>query len=202
MRSTLLIPAAVLAFGVACSDTATSPTSVDRPLFLVTAGTFIDAGADAQTGVRTAGTPTGGHLQSGTINCVVAIDLSIRCSGGPAGTTYQINGVGNTNATATLSATYEATVDCTNKGGKLVPVKSQTTSAPASTGQLAPDNGKLTVPQLTAGVPSDASFEAQATCPNGNWTKEVSEGDPTLVTFTYRLDFVGFATPSVLITGS
>jgi hypothetical protein len=30
-----------------------------------------------------------------------------------------LGGVGNTNATVSLTATYSATIDCTNKGGKV-----------------------------------------------------------------------------------
>jgi len=193
MRSSKLIPIAVLAFAAACSDTATSPTSVGRPLFLVGAGTYSDVNA------LTANLPSGAHLQSGTINCVVGSDLSISCSGSG---TYQINGVGHTNATATLSATYSATVDCTNRGGNLVEVKSQVTGAPTSSGDLAPKNGNLTVPQISAGRPTDAQFKAAATCPNGNWTKSLAPGDPTLVSFTYTLTFDGFSSPTVSIAAS
>ncbi len=195
MRSTRLIPVAVLAFAAACSDTATSPTPVGGPLFSVSPGSFGNVST-----LNAAGTPSGGHIQSGgPVFCLVEADLDIFCSGLGS---YQINGIGNTNATATLSATYEATVDCTNRGGKLVPVKSQATSAPASTGTLQPDNGHLTVPQLSTQTPDDAAFEAAATCPNGNWTKSVAPGDPTLVSFEYDLTFVGFVTPAIFISAS
>ena len=194
MKRALFIPAAALSLLAACSDSPTSPTSVDvgGPLSAVGAGTF--AGT-----LNTTNTPGGGHLQSGTINCVVSVSLSITCSGSGA---YQINGIGNVNATATLSASYSATVDCTNKGGKLVPVKSQVTGAPVSSGSLQPDNGKITVPQLTATIPSSADFVAGATCPNGNWTKSLAPGDPTLVSFSYTLFFAGFSSPAVSIAQS
>jgi hypothetical protein len=197
MRSAYFIPIAALALAAAaCSDTTTSPTSPGRPLFNVVAGTF---GTGDLTNTSPAALPSGGHLQSGTIFCVVAVDLSITCSSsGP----YTINGIGNTNATASLSATYSATVDCTNHGGNLVEVKSQVTNAPLSSGTLRAKNGSLTVPQLTAQTPTDAAFKAAATCPNGNWTKSVASGTPTLVSFEYTLLFAGFSSPTVDIFSS
>jgi len=196
MRPARLIPFAVLALAVAaCSDTTTSPASVERPLFAVSPGTF-----GSVTTLSAGGTPSGGHIQSGgPINCVVGADLSVTCSGSGS---YQINGIGNTNGNASLSATYSATVDCTNKGGNLVEVKSQTTGAPASTGTLRAKNGSITVPQISAGTPTDADFFAQATCPNGNWRKSLAGGSATLESFTYTLTFVGFSTPAVSIAGS
>jgi hypothetical protein len=122
----------------------------------------------------------------------------VTCDNAP----YEIAGIGNTNATATISVTYEATVDCTNNGGKLVPVKSQLTDASASTGLLSPDNGRLTVPVLSSTAPTASQFLAQAVCPNGNWTKSLASGDPELVSFTYTLTFVGFTTPAITISAS
>ena len=195
MRSKHLIPIAALAFAAACSDTATSPTSVGKPMFAVSEGTFGNV-----TTLNAGGTPSGGHIQSGgPITCVVASDLSVTCSGSGS---YQINGIGNTNGNASLSATYSATVDCTNKGGNLVEVKSQASSAPASTGTLRAKNGSITVPQISTSTPSNSAFFAQATCPNGNWTKSLAGGSATLESFTYTLTFVGFSTPAISIAGS
>jgi hypothetical protein len=99
-------------------------------------------------------------------------------------------------------ATYSATVDCTNKGGNLVPVKSSAQTAPTTTGSLSPKNGRLSVPALTSGpVPTDATFIANATCPNGNWTKSVAPGTITLSSFTYTLHFTGFTGDYITITG-
>jgi hypothetical protein len=192
MRSKHLIPIAVLAFAAACSDnTATNPTSPGGPLFAVAPGTFTDPNA------LTVNTPSGGHLQSGTIQCVVHEDLSITCN------SYEVAGVGNANAQANLVIGFSATVDCTNNGGKLVPVKASTQAAPITTGQLEPKNGRLAVPALSSGAaPSDAAFEAAATCPNGNWTKSVRDGTTTIESFTYTLTFAGFTSPAVTITGS
>jgi hypothetical protein len=196
MRANRLIPIAVLAFAVACSDTATSPTltSVGGPLSAaISPGALFGPAA-----LNAGGTPSGGHLQSGSIFCAVSSTLVITCSSTGE---YKINGIGNTNANAALSATYSATVHCTNKGGNLVEVKSQPQTAPATSGTLRAKNGSLTVTQISTSPPTNQQFEAAATCPNGNWSKSVAPG-PTLESFTYTLTFVGFSTPAVSISGS
>ena len=194
MQYARFVPIAMLAFAVACSDTATSPTSVGGPLFAVSAGTFGEV-----TTLNAAGAPGGGHIQTGgPVTCIVNVALVVTCNGAGA---YEISGIGNTNGNATLSATYSATVDCTNKGGNLVEVKSQPQTAPASTGSLRAKNGRLTVPQLTSSAPSQQQFFAAATCPNGNWTKSLAD-DPILESFTYTLTFVGFGTPAISISSS
>ena len=153
--------------------------------------------ASAATTVNPANAPNGANIK-GAASCTVGSDgLTVTCS------SYDISGVGNTNANGALAANYTATVDCRNHGGQIVPVKSSTQSAPTSTGNLAPENGRLTVPSLNSGpVPTAADFEAQATCPNGNWTKELENGTITLSSFTYTLTFVGFSGgPFIKITG-
>ncbi len=149
----------------------------------------------AGTVIDPAAAPTGTHLQSGTIGCSIT-NAVVTCSA------YELAGVGNANATATLTATYSATVQCRNHGGQIVEVKSQTQTAPTSTGNLSPKNGRLAVPQLQSGpVPTNATFEANATCPNGNWTKETLVSSITLSSFTYTLTFTGFNSPYITITG-
>src|SRR5215207_2286404 len=89
--------------------------------------------------------PQGTHVQTGAPSCSFAADgLTVVCS------SFELAGVGNTNATATLATTYEATVDCQNRGGNIVEVKAQLETVPATTGQLEPKNGRLTVPSLTS----------------------------------------------------
>jgi hypothetical protein len=154
------------------------------------------AQAAVTTTFNTAAAPTGTHLQRGTITCSVDSSNLVTC------TAYELAGVGNANAQATLNAGYSATVQCRNHGGQIVEVKSQAKSAPTSTGNLSPKNGRLAVPSLTSGpVPSAAQFTAQATCPNGNWTKELLGGTVTLASFTYTLHFAGFTGDYVTITG-
>jgi hypothetical protein len=148
----------------------------------------------AGTTFNSSAAPSGTHVQTGTPGCTVD-GLTVTCA------SYELAGVGNTNATATLSATFSATVDCTNKGGKLVPVKSSVQPADTSTGAIEPKNGRLLVPALSGpDAPSDAAFEAAAVCPNGNWTKSVAPGDPTLESWTYTLTFAGFNAPYITIT--
>jgi hypothetical protein len=149
----------------------------------------------AATTFNPAAAPTGTHVQSGTPGCSLSGGV-VNCS------SYELAGVGNTNATATLNSNYSATVQCRNHGGQIVEVKSQVTNVPSTTGQLSPKNGRLTVPSLTsAPAPTDAQFEAQATCPNGNWTKETLESSIALTSFTYTLDFAGFTGHFITITG-
>jgi hypothetical protein len=148
----------------------------------------------AATTFNPAAAPSGTHVQTGTPSCT-QVGNTVNC------TSYELAGVGNANATATLSATYSATVDCTNKGGKLVPVKSSVQAAPSTTGELEPKNGRLAVPALSGPpAPSEQAFLDAATCPNGNWTKSVAEGDPTLETWTYTLTFAGFTGAYITIT--
>ena len=173
-----------------------------RILFLLTvpfaAVIAFSAAASAATTINPANAPTGTHFSAGTA-ATCSVDPStqlVTCS------SYQLAGVGNANATGALGAMYSATVDCTNHGGMLVPVKSSVQTAPTTTGSLSPKNGKLTVPSLNSGpVPTAAQFEAAATCPNGNWTKSVRGGSITLSGFTYTLTFAGFTGPFITITG-
>jgi hypothetical protein len=141
--------------------------------------------------------PTGTHLQTGTIGCSVnPLTQLVSC------TAFELAGVGNANAVGTLATTYTATVQCRNHGGQIVEVKSQVKTVPATTGNLAPKNGRLAVTALSSSpVPTAAQFEALATCPNGNWTKELLGGTITLSSFTYTLHFVGFTGNYITITG-
>jgi len=150
------------------------------------------------TTINPANAPQGTHLQTGTIGCTVdATTLLVTCS------TFELAGVGNTNATGSLVATYTATVTCTNHGGHLVPVQGSVQTAPTTTGTLSPENGRLTVPSLSSSpVPTAADFEAAATCPNGNWTKATDTATITLSSFTYTLTFAGFSGPYITITGN
>ena len=165
---------------------------------VVVAAVALAAVASAATTVNPANAPTGTHFSAGTA-ATCSVDPStqlVTCS------SYQLAGVGNSNATGALDATYTATVQCRNHGGQIVDVKSQAESAPTTTGSLSPKNGKLTVPSLNSGpVPTAAQFEAQATCPNGNWTKSLQGGTITLLSFTYTLTFAGFTGPFITITG-
>jgi hypothetical protein len=146
--------------------------------------------------------PGGTHYVQGTPlpECTVT-DLTVTC---PT-QAFELAGVGNTNATATLSVTYSAIVDCNNPGvNPNNPVEShtQTLSTSTSSGLLSPKNGRLTISPLTSTVPSEADFQAAATCPNENWTPVVRAGSITVVSFTLTVTFEGFTEPAITITGN
>jgi hypothetical protein len=159
----------------------------------VVAALLVGVGA-AGTSINPANAPNGTHFKSGTASCSVS-GTSVTCSG------YTLAGVGNTDATALLSASYTATVVCINGGGN--PSDSQHQgSFTQSVGpvQLEPKNGNLTVPQLSASAPTAQQFLAQQTCPNPNWTPTLGSGI-TLSSFRYTLTFSGFGSPYITITG-
>jgi hypothetical protein len=143
-----------------------------------------------------AAAPSGTHVQTGDPSCSVNGTGTVTC------TAYELAGVGNINATATLSATYTATVVCRNNGGQLSDSQHQGTF-PSTTGPVplhSNKNGRLSVPLLSVSAPSTASFLAQQSCPNPEWTPEVS-GSITLSSFIYTLHFEGFTGNYITITG-
>ena len=141
--------------------------------------------------------PTGAHYANGSFEPVCTQSgLAIDCSG------TQINGVGHTNASLNLSVAYLAVVDCRNNGGKIVPVKAQLTAAGAVSLDIASKNGALLVPAIATDeedVPTAAEFEAQAVCPNGNWTREAREETIGTSGYVYLLTFAGFSEPAISI---
>jgi len=141
--------------------------------------------------VNSANAPGSSHLASGTIQCVVDADLNVDCDN------YVLGGVGNTNATVSLVATYSATIDCTNKGGNLVESHTAEFSDSSSATVASTRNGQLRVPAQSA-----SPFDAPQVCPNPNWTPSIREGTLVLESFTYTLTFAGFSAPAVLITAS
>jgi hypothetical protein len=166
-------------------------------LAMLTFGITTSAQAAIATTINPSAAPTGTHLQTGAIACAVNPTTQlVTC------TQFELAGVGNANARATLNATYTATVQCRNHGGQIVEVHSQDVTVSASTGTIEAKNGRLTVPQLTsAPAPTAAQFEALATCPNPNWTAEVLASSISLASFTYTLTFVGFDDPAITIIG-
>jgi len=151
----------------------------------VSPGTY---GPDAGS-FNPANAPGSSHLTSGSPSCTVNADLSISCSG------YVLGGVGNTNATVNLSASYSATIDCTNRGGNLVESHTTTFSASNAATVTSTRNGQLTVPTRSV-----SPFSAPQVCPNPNWTPSIRPGTLTLNSFTYTLTFAGFASPYITIS--
>jgi len=132
--------------------------------------------------------PSGTHLKSGEISCACNADGSVTCSG------FELCGVGNINADVDLESQFTAMVQCRNKGGQIVDVKTQPVTDTDTIENLQSRNGCLTVPQLSTERPSNKEFEDRATCPNRNWSKELL-GGTVLDTFTYSLTFEGFTCP-------
>ena len=138
---------------------------------------------------NTANAPGSSHLTSGSPSCTVNADRSINCSA------YVLGGVGHTNATVSLSASYSATIDCTNNGGNLVESHTSNFSATSSAAVASTKNGQLSVPARSA-----SPFGAPQVCPNPNWTPSIRGGTVTLNSFTYTLTFAGFTSAYITIT--
>lgn len=186
MKHLALLPLIAVALA-ACSESATAPTSEHRPMLAVSPGTYTAT-------IFPANAPSGTHLQTGSIGCVVGTDLSVTCS------SFQLAGVGNTNATVILLANYTATVDCFNHGtDPNNPIESHTTSFSSADTTTVPStkNGRLTIPQETA-TPGSVT----QVCPNPNWTPRIRSGTLQLVSFTYTVTFAGFTSPYISISES
>ncbi len=138
-----------------------------------------------------ANAPGSSHLTSGTVQCVVNAALDVNCD------PYVLGGVGHTNADVSLSATYSATINCTNHGGNLVETHTATFSAGSSATLTSSHNGQLRVPSQSANP-----FSAPQVCPNPNWTPSIAPGTLVLQTFDYTLTFAGFSSPYIEITAS
>src|SRR6266704_3025875 len=149
----LAVPfAAVIAFSAAAW------ANVAPGTYTPTAGSFSSANA-----------PGSSHLTSGSPSCTVNADRSIDCSA------YVLGGVGHTNATVSLTASYSATIDCTNKGGNLVESHTSNFSADSSASVASTKNGQLSVP-----AKSVSPFGAPQVCSNPNWTPSIRGGTVTL----------------------
>ena len=151
----------------------------------VTPGTYTPTSGS----FNTANAPGSSHLTSGTVQCVVNAARDVTCS------PYVLGGVGHTNATVSLTASYSATIDCTNHGGNLVETHTATFSDSSGGTLTSSKNGQLRVPAQSA-----SAFSAPQVCPNPNWTPSIHPGSLTLVSFTYTLTFAGFTSPYITIT--
>jgi hypothetical protein len=156
---------------------------------------FTTSAAMAVTTVNFNNAPQGAHFARGEAAPVCTLSgLTVTCTG------TAIQGVGNTNATVSLAVTSTFTGVCHNPGvnSKVVEpfTESETTT---TTAQIFPNrNGELRVPAQTATGTSSAEFLATFTCPNANWTPEVTG---TAISFVYTLTFAGFSAPVITVTG-
>lgn len=141
--------------------------------------------------------PQGAHYANGYSEpvCSYSSDgLTVHCTG------TQIVGVGNTNATVKLAVTATFTGYCHNPGSKSKIVDPFTESETTTTTEtIYPSkNGRLVVDAQHATATSSAEFLASFTCPNPNWTAEITG---TSVSYVYTLTFFGFTEPAIYITG-
>jgi hypothetical protein len=178
-----LLPAIALTAAACSTDPATSPRTPSAPRF---ATSFTSASA-----------PSGAHYRNGFSEPECGPDGA----GGFSCTGTAIAGVGNTDATVLLSVSYSATVQCRNRGGKIVDVKTQTTTDVSSDELTELRNGTLFVSAVSAAAPSAESLLAAASCPNGNWTKILVGGSASVTSYSYSLIFDGFSQPAISISG-
>ncbi|MGH3084896.1 MAG: hypothetical protein ACRDNP_12755 [Gaiellaceae bacterium] len=154
------------------------------------------ATAAITTTINPANAPSGTHLQTGAIGCSVASDgLTVSCS------TFELAGVGHTNANLLYEANYTAIVDCFNPGAnRNNPIESHVASFTdvRNIPLTSTKNGRLAVPAVSSGPETVVD---DATCPNPNWDPVIREGTLVLQSFTYSLTFEGFTAPYILITG-
>lgn len=138
--------------------------------------------------------PQGAHYAQGSSEPVCNLSgLTVSCTG------TQIAGVGNTNATVTLAVTSTFTGVCHNPGvnSKIVEPFTESETTTTSSVITSTKNGRLVVPAQSATGTSTADFLADFTCPNPNWTPEVTG---TAISYRYSLTFAGFTQPAILIT--
>jgi hypothetical protein len=108
-----------------------------------------------------------GHFVTGGKNAPTCMDIGtqLQCTG-------KVAGLGGTTFEITLEATGTAAVDCRNHGGNVAPGQRTSVTATGTSGPLeTPRNGhyEFTVTTVTPTVPD------VPTCPNPNWTAEVTD---------------------------
>jgi hypothetical protein len=139
--------------------------------------------------------PQGAHYAKGFSEPVCTVSgTTVTCTG------TQIEGVGNTNARVVLTVTSTISGVCHNPGtnSKVVEPFSRSVTSTSSSNLTSTKNGRLVVPAQTTTGTSTADFLATFTCPNPNWTPEVTSN---VISFEYTLTFAGFTEPAIRITG-
>ena len=100
--------------------------------------------------------------------------LTVLCEG-------KVAGLGGTTFEITVAADGIATVECTNPGGNVAPGQDTAVSVSGSSGPLAtPRNGQF---RFSLESDSPAPLPATPTCPNNQWTPEITDvtfGDATI----------------------
>jgi hypothetical protein len=139
--------------------------------------------------------PSGAHYRQGSTEPVCTINQAtdtVSCTG------TTIGGVGNTNATVSLSVTADAALTCTNRGGNLVEPHSTTVTDTTTAREFSTRNGQIVLDPISETI-TEGDVEAAFTCPNRNWTEDVQS--ITVTGFTYSVTFAGFTEPAILVTG-
>ncbi|WP_247043764.1 hypothetical protein [Arthrobacter rhizosphaerae] len=142
-----------------------------------------------------ANAPQGAHYARGAAEPVCTLNgLTVTCTG------TQIAGVGNTNATVELAVTSTFTGVCHNPGtnNKVVDPFTESETTTTSSELTSTKNGRLIVPAQSATGTSSEEFLADFSCPNPNWTPEVTG---TAISYEYTLTFAGFTEPAIQIAG-
>jgi hypothetical protein len=140
--------------------------------------------------------PQGAHYSNNSGEPVCSVGATaVSCTG------TSIAGVGNTAATVVLSVTTTFSGVCHNPGTNSKVVEPFSDSDTNSSSQRATPsrNGRLDVAAQSTPIPSQEDFEATFTCPNPNWTPEVTSSGTS---FTYTLTFDGFTQPAITISGT
>jgi hypothetical protein len=149
----------------------------------------------AQAATDFSNAPQGAHYAVGFGEPVCTVSgLTVSCTG------TEIEGVGHTNATLELAVTSTISGVCHNPGtnSKVVEPFSRSVTTTTTAELTSTKNGRLVVPSKSATGTSTAQFLATFSCPNPNWTPEVTSN---ILSFTYTLTFEGFTEPAIIITG-
>lgn len=167
-----------------------------RIMFIAVLGMMLLGFAPAaQAATDFSNAPRGAHYAVGFGEPVCTVSgLTVSCTG------TQIEGVGHTNATLDLAVTSTISGVCHNPGtnSKVVEPFSRSVTTTTTAELTSTKNGRLVVPSKSATGTSSAQFLATFTCPNPNWTPEVTSN---VLSFTYTLTFEGFTEPAIIITG-
>jgi hypothetical protein len=167
-----------------------------RIVFIAVLGLmFLGFAPAAQAATDFSNAPQGAHYAAGYGEPVCSVSgLTVTCTG------TQIEGVGHTNATVKLAVTSTISGVCHNPGtnSKIVEPFSKSVTTTTTSQLTSTKNGRLVVPAQTASGTGTQEFLATFTCPNPNWTPEVTSN---VLSFTYTLTFEGFTKPAITITG-
>ncbi|KAM5341414.1 hypothetical protein ACJ41O_014445 [Fusarium nematophilum] len=152
----------------------------------------------AQAVTNFANAPQGAHYAKGATEPTCTVtgtpEPTVSCS------STEIQGVGNTNADVRLSVTTTFSGVCHNPGvnSKVVEPFSDSDTDDTSSTLTPTKNGRLLVPSQSVAAPTDEEFLQTFTCPNPNWTPEVTRSE---LSFIYTVTFAGFNNPVIMVTG-